>query len=146
MRDYRVVSVKLDGRPVSEILIEDLMTRALSIKVAVITDRPYVLSSVVRKRWLKKLRQLYIQRARLLAGGEANRLSALIEALKNVQFSTNVSQGCQEANITFAAVEDLMHSRLEYQLVFITYELSTNNLERLIVRTLQNSSIFIYEK
>lgn len=146
MHKPEVVSIKLNGKPVSEMLAEDLTSKSINTTVAVITDRPYVLSSVVRKRWLKKLRHLYIKRARLLAGMEATQLSAQIEALRRVQFGAHDSVGSRQAHITFMTIEDLISSRSKYRLIFITYKPSSRRLEQLTASALGSDVIILYEE
>lgn len=145
MDSLKVLHKKLNDQQVSDALTNDLVNYAAPSLVVVITDRPYILLSVVRKRWLKRLRKMRIQRAQLLAGPEASQLTSRIMTLEALRFvAGHVNH--PEANLTFATAEDLMHCEHSYRVMYITCELPPVRLRLLTSRMPRDGLAIIYEK
>lgn len=146
MNSTRVIRVKLNGRPVSEALTNDYLRRSTLSPAVVVTARPYVLLSVTRKRWLKGLRKMRIQRARLLAGPEANKLTDCIMALETLRFVAGQAAGCPKADLIFTSLKELIRQEHSYRVMYVAQAISTPILRSLIYQMPSDGQVIIYEE
>ena len=146
MDSSKVLHVKLNGRQVSDALTNDYASQSIPGATVVVTDRPYILLSVVRKRWLKRLRKMRIQRAQFLAGPEANQLTSRILALETLQFIAGHTANRPKANLTFIAAKEIIQSEVTYRVMYITCTLPNLMLKSLISRMPPDGLVIIYEE
>ena len=143
MNSARFVKLQLNGQQASEAIVEDLISRPEPIRAAVITRRPYILLSVVRKRWLKKLRKMRIERARLLGSLQTNQLSQRIATLEKLQFA--LLSRHHDADISFSTVHELSQLLYIYELIYVSSDVPVEAVQMALNDAPPGRLVIVYE-
>lgn len=143
MDSARFVRLELKEQQISEAIVEDLMSRPMPVSAVVVTKQPYTLLSVARKRWLKKLRKMRIERARLLSSPEANRLSQRILTLEKVQFALLAHR--HEADIFFSLPHEVSQLNHGYEVVYISNDIPTEQVQPILNNMPPSQLAIVYE-
>ena len=112
----------------------------------VVTDKPVILMSSMRKQWLKLERKLEIERARSLDSGYVNAIRDRISYMQGVRFSAKPPGDMLSADITFATADDFVATSSMCQTVYVTYEFMPVKLHMLTSWMPRSGLIVIYDK
>jgi hypothetical protein len=146
MHGLKVSRIKLDGRQINDALTQDLLQQHDNGKIVIATNEPRTLLSVVRKHWMKKLRRLHVERAKLLTGLQASRLAAQIAALEATTFTAKLPCDSLDADVTFATMEDLIRFCPSCKLIYVTYHVPSEKLYMLTAWMPHEGKVIIYER
>ena len=105
-------------------LAHHLYLRSERDKIVVATDKPVELLSATRKQWFKLMRHAMRQQASTLNAPRLIELAEQISYMQNVHFSTKLSGGFLDADITFATIDNLISSTPICRTAYITYGVS----------------------
>ena len=116
------------NRPLSWVLAHDICARFLDGKMVVVTDKPFVMLSVVKKQWASMLRKVQTERAKTLNAVKIQELSKQFVAMQNLKFSAKLPEDMLEADVTFATAENLARIAPECWTMFISYDFPKEQL------------------
>jgi hypothetical protein len=100
---------RLNHGTLSHDLARHMLTQVERGKVAIVTDRPVVLMSAVRKQWMKIVRQFERERSSTLAKRKEE-LVLDLERLRSVTFTATSPLEDPQANISFGTTEDFLQA------------------------------------
>jgi len=129
MRNLNVICRPLTSKPLSRELTELLLERVLYGKAVVVTDKPHVLHSAVKKRWLYALRRLKVEQARTLSGSLKCTVTSQVLLAQSTRFSSQPpSDDILDANITFMNADDCAHIAPACNTLCVTYDFPREKL------------------
>lgn len=102
------VEHRLKGRAISEDLAKDLYTRSLQGNVAIVTDNPIVMLSLVRKQWLKPEWHLRRERSSTLNADKILELTNQIARMQVIRFTAKSPRDEPMCDVQFATVRDFL--------------------------------------
>lgn len=105
-------------------LAHHLYLRSVRDKVVVATDKPVELLSATRKQWFKLMRHVMRQQASTLNASRLVELVEQISYMQNLRFSTKLAGDYLDADVTFAAIDDLIGIAPICRTAYITYDVS----------------------
>ncbi len=146
MHRLKVVHRHLSGKRLGALLVADLCEHLPYNKSIIVTDKPQILLPALRKQWLRKLRRMRVERARLLSGPEADRLSEHIAVLEKVKFTTRKPRDLLEADVTLGTADDFVQIGPICRLAYVTYDFPKEKLHMLTSWMPPGGVVVIYEQ
>lgn len=123
--EKRVLKNKLLSRDLTELLFNSTYFG----KIVVVTDRPVVLHSVIRRRWRYMTQRLQIDRSRTLNHSEIGDINNRLHFAHHVRFSSKVPEDdLLDAGITFIKPSDCARLAPACQILFVTCKVPRERL------------------
>lgn len=132
-------------KTLSRDLAECLMHMSPQGKVIVATDKPSALLSQVRKHWVRATYKVRVERSKTLKAERIQELSARLEELQGVSFSTKLPDEQPIADITFATAERLARIAPECQTLIVTYDFAKEKLYLMTAWMPRGGRVVVYE-
>ncbi|MGD8373944.1 MAG: hypothetical protein PVI21_03750 [Candidatus Woesebacteria bacterium] len=104
-------------------LARHICNDSLPGKIVVVADRPLSLLSTTRKQWLRLIRRVEIERARILNAKQREEFSDQIRWMNNLRFSAKPPTDLLEADVTFATVERLVLYAPDCTTMYVTCDI-----------------------
>jgi hypothetical protein len=142
--EYRL----LGAVPLSRDLAFHICRQSLYGKVTVVTDKPYALLASVRKQWLRLIRKMQVERARMLNAERIQTLASDLARMQTVTFSSTVPQGIGDAllaHVTFMDADQCMRFAPICRTMYITYTFPREQLHMMTSWMPRNGLVVIYE-
>lgn len=145
MRNLNVVYRPPTSKPLSRELTELLLERVLYGRSVVVTNKPHVLHSAVKKRWLYTLRRLKVEQARTLSGSLRCSVTSQILLAQNTRFSSQLpSDDRLDAKITFMSADDCARIAPACNTLCVTYDFPREKLYLMTSWMPKGSLVVIY--
>lgn len=139
--EYRRIA---KGKTLSADLAQHLSDRhGLAI---VVTNKPGITMSAVKKQWLKLEYKLKVERARTLSQERIRDLSEQLEYMQCVKFSAIPPGDLLDASITFATADNFVATSSVCRTAYVTYDFAPIKLHMMTSWMPRNGLIVIYDK
>jgi hypothetical protein len=109
-----------------------LQVRCTVGSATIITDRPAVFLSVLRKRWLKMMRLVQRERASTLNTEKIVALTQLIARMQSLRFAAQSTDQRQEADVSILLPADAASTPLCCRTLYLTVRLANGMLNSLV--------------
>jgi hypothetical protein len=127
-------------------LAHHLYLRSTRDKVIVATDKPKDLLSATRRQWFRLMRQAMRQRSSTLDAVRSLELTNQIAYMQNLRFSAKRPGAYLDADVTFAAVDDLIKATPICRTAYITYEIGKEEQHMLTSWIPEGGLVIIYAR
>jgi hypothetical protein len=128
MQGLNIEQRRLEGtKTLSADLAQHILRRYYDGKIAVITDRPNVLISSVRKQWLRLIRQKARERSSTL-NPRKSELDWELLRLQGVIFTAQLPIYDSHANVCFATIEQFLQAPPVSRTLYITHDIERHEL------------------
>jgi len=131
---------------ISEDLAKHLYTRALQGNVAIVTDSPVAMLSAVRKQWLKIERHLRRERSSTLNANKILELTHQIARMQTIRFTAKAPRDDPMGDVQFATVEDWMAWPPECRTLYVTCQITNEQLHLVTSWMREGGVVVVYEQ
>jgi len=115
-------------------------------KAVVVTAKPLSMLSAVRKQWIRIEYLTQIERARTLQAAKIIELTAQLRYMRSLRFSAKPPEDQLEANITFAAADDLVRVPPTCRTLYVTYDFPKEKLHMMTSWMPRGGIVVIYAR
>lgn len=137
---------ELQGVSLAWDLSRHLYARSLVGTVAIVTPRPVVALSTVRKQWYKLLRQARRARASTLNAARILELNQSIASMERMRFAIGASFTAPERNILLSTLDTLLDHPPNCQTLYVTCPVRSSELEMLISHIPDHGLVVLYHE
>ena len=116
------------GSGISGDLAKHLYARMFCGKVVIVCDNPKAYLPVIRKQWLKVMRQVQKEQASTLDAVKIHALTSVIAEMQNLQFTTQSQRDNLDADIYLATPEQLLAWAPVCQTLYVTDHITKEQL------------------
>lgn len=129
----------------TKVLTRHMYSRMYCGKIIVVTDKPKVLLSPLRKQWLKLARKVQVERAKTLQGARIKELTAIVATMQTLRFSAEWSEDDYLADVYLATLEQLLQWPPQCATMYVTYSVDLEKLHMITSWMPKSSLVVIYE-
>lgn len=128
MHGLEVKYWQVSGQSLSKDLAAQICERSMYGKIAVVADKPGSLSASTRKKWLRIIHKLEIERARTLQTRWTPEQAMRLVRAQNLTFTAKAPTDILEADVTFATADDFIKFAPDCYTMFVTCSLPKEKL------------------
>lgn len=136
----------VQGDSLAQALAKHLARNAYRGKAVVVTDRPVVLLSAVRKQWLKIERSTWKERAKTANPARIADLTNQYFYMQRVTFTAKPPKDILESWVTFALADDFVRIAPECSTMYIAYDVPKEKLHMMTSWMPRSGVAVFYDK
>lgn len=136
----------LEGNILSRQLAVHITVRGPQGKVAIVTNMPVALLSSTRKQWLRLIRLMERERSGILNPIRKEQIEMDLVWMRQLKLSAKAPHDELEADVTFATVEDFVHTPPDCRIVYVTYDFERAKLHMLTSWMPRNGLVVFYDQ
>lgn len=145
MHELVIEKRQLNNKLLSRDLADLLLNRVLYGKVVVITDKPIVLHSTIRRRWQYTMRRLEIDRSRTLNHTKIGNIESQLYFAHHARFSSSPPEDDMlGADITFMKPSDCVRVAPACRTLCVTCEVPRERLYLMTAWMPKGSRVVLY--
>lgn len=128
----------------TKVLVRHIYSRMYCGKIVIVTGEPRSLLSPLRKQWLKLARKVQVERAKTLKGERIKELTSIIVTMQTLRFKAGWGNDPMGAGVYLASVDQLMQWPPECSTLYITSNISKEQLHMVTSWMIRGSLVVIY--
>ncbi|HSX28453.1 MAG TPA: hypothetical protein VLF60_03315 [Candidatus Saccharimonadales bacterium] len=147
MHELYVEQRDLDGEgSVSWDIAHHMYSRQIRGTIAVVAKEPFVLMRTVKKQWLRVYRQVQRERSSTLDATRILELTHQLAYMQNLSFTSKPPHDLLEADVTFATAEDFVAIPPICHTMYVTYEVSKEQLHMMTAWMPKKGVVVMYTR
>lgn len=145
MHNLNVIHKSLNGKILSRDIAKLLFDPVLNGRVVVVTDKPVVLHSTVRRRWQYMTRRLQVDRSRTLNHAEIDDIDHQLYFARRIRFSSSSPKDDElDADITFMKPSDCLRVAPVCRTLYVTCEVPREKLHLMTAWMPKGGRVVLY--
>jgi hypothetical protein len=145
MHELVIEKRPLNNKPLSRDLAELLFDSTIYGKIVVVTDKPVVLHSTIRRRWQHMTRCLHVDRSRTLNHSKIGDINNQLYFARRIRFSSSSPEDdVLDADITFMDTSDCVRVAPTCRTLCIVCDVPKEKLHLMTAWMSKGSRVVLY--